>query len=366
MRRACDNSARPWARQCTMRRGGRARRTRVAVAADGRWLTARLAAAAGEGLLRSGCRVVDTGASTVASLAMLIHRHRLDGGLLVGNSSGGPQIVSLKCWGPQGSPWSVGGGLDHVTALLATAPERGSRRSGGLERIDVAAEYRQQLAELFHGLRPLRLVLDTSSAPLLEQLRQLASSSACQIIPPRPPAVGKLAASVQRKFKSVRPAAGGQSSAQAPAADYRAQRAQRLREQVPEDGADFGLWIDGDGDTLELIDQLGQPVNTERLLLALAARLSSDARSIGVVLEADASHAAGRQLLSAGARTFESPSSRESMFGAMQRTGAALGGGPSGRLWFGEESPRSDALRSLAEVLQLLSQGDAALSDVLR
>ncbi len=134
---------------------------------------------------------------------------------------------------------------------------------------------------------------------------------------------------------------------------------------MPEDEADFGLGIDGDGETLQLVDERGRIVNAERLLLALVRRLAPVETSRGVVLEADASHAAGQQLILAGAPPIESMSTRQSMFVTMQRTGAVLGGGPSGRLWFGGELPQTDALRTLAELLQLLSQGDPVLSEVL-
>ncbi len=338
---------------------------RVAVATDGRWLSAELVAAAGDGLALSGCRVVESGAATAASLARLVHRHGLDGGLLVGNSSGAPQIVSLKCWGPASCPWSAGGQLDDVTALFAGAPERSSRRSGGLERIDPGPEYRQELADLFHGLRPLRFVLDTSSLPLAEHLRQLAGNSACQIAGPRLPAAGKPAQSADRKGKTAKAKAGSPSTALTTAAAYRGRRGQRLREQVLDESADFGLWIDGDGESLDLIDQRGRPVNAERLLFAFARQLSAEAKSAGVVVEAEASPAAHGQLTAAGTGPIESASRCESMFVAMQRSGAALGGGPSGRIWFGGELPQPDALRTLGELLQLLSQSDRPLSEVL-
>ena len=59
----------------------------MAVAADGRWLTAPLLTAARDGLLLAGCRVVESGASTAGSLALVVERHGLDGGLLIGNAS---------------------------------------------------------------------------------------------------------------------------------------------------------------------------------------------------------------------------------------------------------------------------------------
>ena len=87
---------------------------RVAVGGDGRWLSAPLVAAVSLGCQRAGCRVIEMGNATAGSLAMVIRQTGLDGGILIGNALAAPQTVSLKCWGPEGRPWSAGGGLEPV------------------------------------------------------------------------------------------------------------------------------------------------------------------------------------------------------------------------------------------------------------
>ncbi len=163
---------------------GAGRPVRVGVGGDGRWLSAPLVAAVSQGFQRAGCRVIETGSATAGSLAMIIRQAGLDGGMLIGNALSATQTVSLKCWGPEARPWSADGGLEPVRRALVDEAVRTSRRFGGLERVDPAAEYRQQLGELFHGLRPLRFVLDAASRPLVEHLRLLVGRSACEIISP--------------------------------------------------------------------------------------------------------------------------------------------------------------------------------------
>jgi phosphomannomutase len=334
---------------------------RVAVGGDGRWLSAQFVAAASEGLARSGCRVVETGASTAGSLAFLISKHALEGGLLVGNSAGAPQVVSLKCWGPSARPWSSGGTLDQVADLLARSAARASRRFGGLERLDVGPEYGEQFAELFHGLRPLRFVLDTTAAPLAEHLRKLAGRSACELVGPRLPPAGAVAKSAGR---SSRLQSAAIAKALGPAAAVRRRRVERLREQVVADRAHFGLWIDGDGDVLELVDEQGRQVNGERLLLALVRNLPNCAGA-PVVIEAETSPRVRQQLAAERVTLVDSRPSREAMHAAMLGTGAIFGGGPSGRLWFAGQPPWTDALRTVGQLLQLLSQADRPLSEAI-
>ena len=337
----------------------------VAVAADGRWLTAPLLAAARDGLLLAGCRVVESGASTAGSLALVVHRHGLDGGLLIGNASGTAQGVSLKCWGAGAAPWSSGGRLDEVARVLASPGGRPSRRGGGIARIDLGAEYRAELAELFHGLRPLRFVLDTASQPLVEHLQALAAPSACRVVAPRTPAMGELAPPTGRKTALQRHAPAVRPGAVAAAAAFRARRVERLRQQVVDERLDFALWIDGDGDGCELMDDQGLPVRGERLLTAFAERLSTDAKPRGVLVEADTLPAAKARLAKAGIPCHAIPAGREAMFAALSRSGAPLGGGPSGRIWFNSSFPQCDAPRTLGELLQLLSDSDRPLSEAL-
>jgi phosphomannomutase len=328
--------------------GGRAR---VAVAGDGRWLTAPLVAAASQGCRRAGCRVTEISLATAGSLAMAVAKHQLDGGILIGNALSAPETVSLKCWGPDGRPWSVGGGLDLVRRALTDEAIRTSRRYGGLERDDPTAEYRQKVAELFHGLRPLRWVLESSSRPLVEHLRHLLARSACEIVSPGAPAAEEQTLGKRRR-------AGKTTKAVSP----RSRRIDRLRQQIARTKADFGLWIDGDGDTLLLVDEQGRRIGPERLLWAIWRRAATAGQT--VVLTRDC--LSGRQLFeSAGARVIEVDATREAIDAAMRDTGAAAAAGPGGRLWLAGQSSTSDALVVVGWLLQLLSGQDRPISEML-
>ena len=93
--------------------------------------------------------------------------------------------------------------------------------------------YLAAMQEHYHALRPLRVVVDSASRPLVEYLQRLAASVACQVIPCR-------------------------------AARH------DLPEQVRSEAAHFAVCVDGDGETCHALDELGRAVPTERLLLLLA------------------------------------------------------------------------------------------------
>jgi phosphomannomutase len=97
-----------------------------------------------------------------------------------------------------------------------------------------------------------------------------------------------------------------------------------------------------------------------------AVQLSREQPGVTIVLEQESSPGAAEAIERAGGVAVVSASSREAMCRAMREHTALLGGGPSGRVWFGQPCPRPDALRALATLLVLLSQSDRALSEVQR
>ncbi len=204
----------------------------ILLAGDGRAITAEVSAAASEGLRASSCNVVDVGPATAACLAFAVHHLSAAGGLLVGNPSEKPHVVGLQFWAAGPKPLSAGGSLEPVIQFYHSGISP-ARRHGALRRFQADGPYLAAVAKCYHALRPLRVVIDSASGPLVAYLRKLTATVACQVIPSR-----------------VAP--------------------RDLPEQVRTDAAHFAACVDGDGETCRVLDERGQPVPAERLLLLLA------------------------------------------------------------------------------------------------
>lgn len=322
-----------------------ARRTApvVVVGTDGHWSTAELFASACAALQWSGCRTVEAGAVTAPALVSVNLERAADAALWIGNDTGQPHCVSLKVWGRGGRPWSSPGKLDALADVWqAPVVDRPSRRSGGAERACAADAYRPPLAAMFHGLRPLRFVLDTTCQPLLRSWGELSAMSACETIFGGTGGMSRLATGslMERRLAVV-------------------------ADRVVSHAAHFGMWIDGDGETCLLVDELGRPVHAESLLLALAAYVCGRQPAPHVLLESAASGACERQLERLGAEVSRAPSTRQAMSEWFAERGAVLAGGPSGRVWFAARPPAPDALLALCFWLSVLSQSDRTASEVL-
>lgn len=329
----------------------------IIVAGDGRSITAELTAAVSEGIRWSGCNVIDIGSATAACLAFAVHGLRCAGGILVGNYGQQPHIVGLQFWANGPRPLSAGGSFEPVIAAYQSGVDRPVRRFGTLRRAATAAAYLAALAEYYHALRPLRVVVNSTSRPLVEYLEKLTATVACEVIPCRV-------------------------------------ASQELSEQVRSDGAHFGVCVDGDGETCRVLDEHGRKVSAERLLLLLAAdyrkrnvagpagNLSHwpDSRCLGtshgcpqgelptvcVVMENGISLPVMQRLERQGADVVMSNPRRADMATAMRKHKAVLGGGLSGRFWFDVAGlPLPDALMAVTQLLVLLSRSDAPFSVVL-
>jgi phosphoglucosamine mutase len=141
------------------------------------------------------------------------------------------------------------------------------------------------------------------------------------------------------------------------------ERVRWLQKQVPAAGAHFGIWIDGDGEACALVNERGQEVSAETLLLLIARHLIPAGREVSVVIEQETSPATRARLADLGATVHVSTSDRAEIAAAVQTTGAAFGGGPSGRVWFPTPLPCPDSLRTVALLLTVLSQSDWSASE---
>jgi phosphomannomutase len=225
----------------------------------------------------------------------------------VGNAHGGPHTLGLKFWA-HGEPLSQGGLLDDIAAALpaqdnGAIPDRPARSFGPLRHFAAAEVYFSDLRPAFHALRPLRFVLDCTTAPVVAYLKELIRNVACQIIPGTP-------------------------------------GLNRLETQVVAAQAHFGMRISDDGENCRVVDERGQSIEAGRLLALLAGNVA-------------ASVVPGEEL-------------RQRTFLQMRESGAAIAADAAGRLWYaGSHAPLPDALRTLTFLLVLLSRNDLAFSAVL-
>jgi phosphomannomutase len=196
---------------------------------------------------------------------------------------------------------------------------------------------------MFHGLRPLRFVLDTRSEPFLRQLHELGARAACEVL--RPESSETSASGAERPFVL--------------------RRLEIVGRRVVEHATHFGRWISGDGEACRLVDERGKSVPGEALFMMLAKYICGQKPGATLIVEREIHSSLARELKLLDARTLRADSTRQATSEAIERTGAVFGGGTSGRFWYAGQPAAPDALMTLALVLTILSQSDRPLSEVL-
>lgn len=131
--------------------------------------------------------------------------------------------------------------------MLILADNRPTRRFGPLERIALSAAYLETLSERFHALRPLRFVLDTSCQALVGWLHELLRPTACRMT--------HVQAEPERALSPAPPRSQNKHAS--------------LAQRVVAEHAHFGMWIDGNGEAFQLVDEQGHTIAHERVVAAL-------------------------------------------------------------------------------------------------
>ena len=133
--------------------------------------------------------------------------------------------------------------------------------------------------------------------------------------------------------------------------------------EVQAQSADFGVALDGDGDGLALVDEKGEQVATDFLLMLLAADIIHRQPGADIIYDVKSSSYLASYILSNGGRPVMWKTGHALMKIMMQDTGALLGGEYSGHFyikdrWFGFD----DAVYATARLLELFSMSSQPVS----
>jgi phosphomannomutase/phosphoglucomutase len=139
-----------------------------------------------------------------------------------------------------------------------------------------------------------------------------------------------------------------------------------LAKRVVAEQADGGFAYDGDGDRVAMVDENGQPVFADRLLILLAREALAALPGGTVVYELSCTQALPETVEALGGRAIPCPVGYAFVHDAMRASNAVLGGESAGHVFFGDPDFRfDDAMLATARLAALLSRTDAPLSDLL-
>jgi len=228
--------------------------------------------------------------------------------------------------------------------------EKKAAKPGHVRQQDICRPYHEYVLADIQLKRPLKVVIDAGNGPsgiiAAPLYRDLCPGKPCEVI--------ELFCEPDGRFPSHHPDPTVEENLQA------------LKASVLEHKADIGIAFDGDGDRIGVVDERGEVIWGDMLLILLARELLLAYPGATVISEAKSSRHLYADIEKNGGtgvmwRTGHSPIKAK-----MKETGALLAGEMSGHFFFADRYfGFDDATYAGARLMQLLAAQDKPLSKLL-
>lgn len=318
---------------------------RVALGRDNRLTSDDLAAAVARGLTTSGVDVVDVGTVPTPALSFAAAHLNTDGGIQVTGSHNPPEYNGFKL--AIGGASIYGDAIQEVRKLIESSDF--AQGSGSVERHDIIPTYISTLVGKFDVARPIKVVVDcgNGAGSLVAVDLLTALSDQVEVVP--------LFCESDGTFPNHHPD---------PVVD---ENLQDLISKVLEVKADVGIAFDGDADRIGAVDDKGNIVRGDILLLLFALDLI-ERKGPGqpIVFDVKCSQVLPEMIEKAGGRAVMSRTGHSLIKERMKSEGSLLAGELSGHIMFGEDYYGfDDAPYAACLLLSILSRREGTFSEWL-
>ena len=315
---------------------------RVAVGRDGRLTSLALSQSLVQGLLDTGCRVVDIGLGPTPMTYFAVYSHELAGGIMITGSHNPADYNGFKLL-LDGQPF-YGADISALGRIAADgAYENGQ---GEVEVLDLRAEYAHCVAEGFvcEDIPPLSVAWDCGNGATGEILAKILSH-----LP------GKhlvLFDEIDGNFPNHHPD------------PTKPKNLIDLQQAVLEQGCDMGIALDGDGDRCGLIDDEGEVIWADQYLIFLAQEVLRDIPGSTIIADVKASQSLFDCVRAAGGDALMWKTGHSLIKAKMRETKAPLAGEMSGHVFFADRYfGYDDGLYTAVRILSHLANNRQKLSD---
>jgi phosphomannomutase/phosphoglucomutase len=316
----------------------------LAVGRDNRPSGGALAAGLRRGIVAAGATVVDIGEVPTPALYFALHHLRVDGGVQVTGSHNPPEFNGFKM--------VIGGESLHGAAILDLYDlivKEEWRHGAGKESADasILPAYRDAIIAHTHLSRPVRVVVDCGNG--------VASLIAIGTLQALGAEVTPLFAESDGTFPNHHP------DPTVPANLVDLQRVVRTT------GAELGIAFDGDGDRIGAVDETGEIIYGDQLLVIFGRdAVNRFGPGVSIIFDVKCSEVLPQALAAAGARPEMWKTGHSLIEARMKETGAPLAGEMSGHIFFGGDwFGFDDALFAGARLLEIVSTGAPGMARLL-
>ncbi|MCB0345341.1 MAG: phosphomannomutase/phosphoglucomutase [Bdellovibrionales bacterium] len=319
----------------------------IAVGRDCRLTGPEISEALIEGLCDGGINVVSSGMGATPQLYFTVFSRDLDGGIQVTASHNPAPDNGFKLMA--GKHTMSGKDIAELKRILDSGPDSAPKR-GTVEEFDAARSYADYLVEISQDQvnkdRTIKVVVDGGNGaggPVgVDVLKRLG----CEVI--------ELYTDPDGRFPNHHPD------------PTVLENIAELRSRVVSESADLGIAWDGDADRIGVVDERGEVIWGDMLLLLYGRAMCEEVNSPTVIGDVKCSELLFSKLKEAGANPVMWKTGHSLIKAKLKELGAELAGEMSGHMFFVHRYyGYDDAIHASARLVEILSNTDKKLSQLL-
>ena len=316
---------------------------KVALGRDARLSSPDYAEAVTRGLLSTGCSVVDIGLVPTPLLYFAVFYKKNEAAVMITGSHNPPEYNGFKMM--VGEETLYGETIQEVYRILRdgklTTDTPGTRSS-----YDVIPEYKSFVEKDIRLRRPLKVVLDAGNGTAGFVAAPIFRKLGCEVT--------ELYCEPDGKFPNHHP-------------DPTLPEAMEdLVKEVREKGADFGVGYDGDGDRIGVVDDQGQLLWGDQLMIVFSRDILPANPGAAVISEVKASKLLYEEIKRLGGRPIMWKTGHSLIKKKIKEEKALLAGEMSGHIFFADRFfGFDDAIYSSARLAEIMSRSEKKLSAML-
>ena len=317
---------------------------KIAVGRDVRLSADRFNVLLTEGLLSTGCDVVDVGVMPTPLLYFSLFQLPVDAGVMITASHNPSEYNGFKlCIGRE---TIYGKEIQRIREMMESEDFITGRGTASLVD-DIIERYKQFVRKNIKLNRPVRCVIDAGNGTAALLAPDLIRSLGCE--------VSELYCTPDGTFPNHHPD---------PTIE---ENLKDLILNVKKEKAPVGLAFDGDSDRLGVVDENGNILWGDQLLLIFARDILKKRSEGTIIYEVKCSKTLEEEIRRLGGTPIMWKAGHSLIKGKMKETGAFLAGEMSGHLFFADEYyGYDDAIYAAVRLLRIISETDVPLSQFLK
>lgn len=330
---------------------------RIAVGFDARESSPRFRDLLINGLIASGCDVLDIGRVPTPVLYFAVFTEKVDGGVMITGSHNPADHNGFKiCLGKQTLFGEQIQAIKNIaqrnrfagqTPIVSSESLDIEKTKPQVQIADVLPEYqRQLLRRVGVGAKKLKVVVDAGNGMGGVTAVPLYRALGYELV--------ELFTEPDSDFPNHHPD------------PTVVENLQDTIKAVRETGADLGIAFDGDADRIGVVDENGRIIWGDELMVLLAREVLKEKPNSTIIAEVKCSQTLFEDIKKNGGNPIMWKAGHSIIKSKMKQTGAALAGEMSGHIFFADRFYGfDDATYAGARVLEILSKSDRTLSELL-